>query len=155
MNNYFGNENLEEMMKIALKMTIRESIERQKAEENPLIDLGESPIDTDIEREASGMNMCDLTLNIKKWAKERGLDKADPDKQMLKLMEEAGELAEGIAKGKQDQIVDSIGDVYVVLVILSKQLGLDVRDCVQVAYDEIKDRTGEMKNGIYVKESDL
>lgn len=39
MNNYFGNENLEEMMKIALKMTIRESIERQKAEENPLIDF--------------------------------------------------------------------------------------------------------------------
>lgn len=101
------------------------------------------------------MNMRELTLNIKKWAKERELDKADPTKQMLKMQEELGELAEGIAKGKQDMIVDSIGDVYVVLVILSKQLGLDVRDCVQVAYDEIKDRQGKMKDGVFVKESDL
>ena len=74
---------------------------------------------------------------------------------MVKVMEELGELANGINKNKQDLIIDSIGDVYVVLVILCMQLGLDINDCIKVAYNEIKDRKGEMVNGTFVKEEDL
>ncbi|MEJ8546609.1 MazG-like family protein [Brevibacillus borstelensis] len=89
------------------------------------------------------------------WATERGLIDADPNKQMLKLGEEFGELCQGMAKAKPDQVKDSIGDIYVVLTILALQLGLNVEDCVQSAYDEIKDRKGRMINGVFVKKEDL
>ena len=97
----------------------------------------------------------DINNAIKKWAINRGLDKAEPSKQMLKLVEEVGELASGIAKGKKDLIIDSLGDIYVVLYILSIQLKLDFETCVEIEYDEIKDRKGIMKNGVFVKEKDL
>nr|WP_319218459.1 MazG-like family protein [uncultured Trichococcus sp.] len=96
-----------------------------------------------------------LTTLIEEWAKERNLHTADPDKQMLKLGEEFGELCQGMAKNKPDQIEDSIGDMYVVMTILSMQLRLDIEDCVFKAYQEIKDRKGKMINGVFVKESDL
>ena len=64
-------------------------------------------------------------------------------------------MAGGIAKGKKDLIIDSLGDIYVVLYILSIQLKLDFETCVEIAYDEIKDRKGIMKNGVFVKEKDL
>ena len=92
---------------------------------------------------------------IREWAKERGIDKAKPEKQMLKLMEEAGELAEGLAKGNEDEVIDSIGDVFVVLVILSQQLNLDFHSCVEEAYNTIKSRKGKTINGIFVKQEDI
>lgn len=96
-----------------------------------------------------------ITELIKKWATDRNVTKGDTKSQMVKLLEEAGELAEGINKNKKDLIVDSIGDVYVVLVILCMQLGLDINDCIKVAYEEIKDRKGKLVNGLFVKEEDL
>ena len=99
--------------------------------------------------------ITELTARIEEWAKERNLHTADPAKQMLKLGEGFGELCQGMAKNKPDQIEDSIGDMYVVMTILSMQLGLDIEDCVFKAYQEIKDRKGKMINGVFVKESDL
>lgn len=101
------------------------------------------------------MNLNELTEFIEGWAEDRGLDQAQPEKQMLKLMEEVGELAEGLAKDNIRQVVDSIGDVYVVLTILAMQMDLDIESCIDVAYEEIKDRKGKMVNGVFVKESDL
>lgn len=101
------------------------------------------------------MNLNELTQKIEQWAIDKGLDKAQPEKQMLKLVEEVGELAQGLAKGNLDQVVDSIGDVYVVLKVLSMQLDLNLSDCVSEAYDEIKDRKGKMVDGVFVKEEDL
>lgn len=99
--------------------------------------------------------ISELTQNIKQWATERGLDKANPRDQMLKLYEELGELSEGMAKNRPEQISDSIGDVYVVLTILSMQMDLDIKDCIDEAWNEIKDRKGKMIDGVFVKESDL
>ena len=99
--------------------------------------------------------ITELTARIEEWARERGLDTASPDKQMLKLGEEYGELCQGLAKNLQEQAKDSIGDMYVVLTILSLQLGLDIEDCVMHSYGEIKDRKGKLVNGVYVKEADL
>jgi len=90
---------------------------------------------------------------IEKWANDRNLIKgATPQAQMLKLTEEVGELAGGIAKNKPDVIKDSIGDCVVVLTILAAQHGLAIEDCIAAAYDEIKDRKGSMVNGVFVKE---
>ena len=99
--------------------------------------------------------ITELTARIEEWARERGLDTASPDKQMLKLGEEYGELCQGLAKNRPDQVKDSIGDMYVVLTILSLQLGLDIEDCVMRAYGEIKDRKGKLIDGVFVKEADL
>lgn len=101
------------------------------------------------------MNLDKLTENIQQWAKDRNLDIADPNKQTIKLGEEFGELCEGMVKSNFDQVIDSIGDMYVVLTILSMQLGLEIEDCVRLAYEEIADRKGEMVNGVFVKEDDL
>ena len=110
-------------------------------------------LDEDKTSEETGKE--DITELIKKWAIDRNVVSGDVKSQMVKLLEEAGELAEGINKNKKDLIVDSIGDVYVVLVILCMQLGLDINDCIKVAYEEIKDRKGKMINGLFVKEEDL
>ena len=96
-----------------------------------------------------------VASKIKRWAKERDLHTADPVKQALKLMEEVGELCRGMEKGNQALIIDSIGDMYVVLTVLSLQLGLDIEKCIEAAYEEIKDRKGKMINGVFVKEADL
>lgn len=121
----------------------------------PLISLQSDAL---VEFPSGGDNLMentDITGLIKKWAIDRNLTSGDPKSQMVKLLEEAGKLATGVNKNKQDLIVDSIGDVYVVLVILCMQLGLDINDCIKSAYNEIKDRKGKMINGTFVKEEDL
>ncbi|ARD75544.1 MazG-like family protein [Staphylococcus shinii] len=100
-------------------------------------------------------NLIDLTKKIEQWAEDKELHEADPNKQMLKVVEEIGELSQGLVKGNSEQIKDSIGDAYVTLVILALQLGLPIEDCTAYAYEEIKDRKGEMRNGSFIKEADL
>lgn len=90
---------------------------------------------------------------VNDWFVERGLDKADPRAQMLKLMEELGELAADLAKGRCPK--DSLGDVGVVLIGLCTQLGTSLEEVLGVAYEEIKDRKGKLVNGVFIKESDL
>ncbi|STO54452.1 MazG nucleotide pyrophosphohydrolase domain [Canicola haemoglobinophilus] len=170
--------------------------------------------------------MIDLIQNIEQWAIERNLiEGSTPQKQMLKLMEEFGELCGGVAKNKPEVIKDSIGDCFVVIVILSNQLGVDgyvdfdaddiiqeyldgkysytnvtkkllegihylgglslpisngwkiqkeyielffmnlvlialfnglnFKDCMQHAYNQIKDCKGRMIDGVWVKQEDL
>lgn len=93
---------------------------------------------------------------ITEWAHARNLiDGSDSFRQLAKLTEEMGELAGGIAKQRPDVIADSIGDCAVVLTILAAQNGLTINDCIQQAYDEIKDRKGRMIDGVFIKEGDL
>lgn len=75
--------------------------------------------------------------------------------QFMKVTEELGELAEGINKGKPEQIKDSLGDVLVTLILLAEDLNLNLLDCLNLAWNEIKDRKGEIKDGSFVKEEDL
>jgi NTP pyrophosphatase (non-canonical NTP hydrolase) len=98
--------------------------------------------------------MTDLDLlahNIEKWAVVRGLDKANPRDQFLKVVEEVGEIAASMARGKQDELKDAIGDVFVTITILAMQNGLTIGECVEAAYTEIKGRTGKMVNGVFIK----
>ena len=96
-----------------------------------------------------------LTEYIVYWSKKNGLDQGEPSKQLNKLIEEVGELASGLNKNNEELIIDSIGDVYVTLAILAQQLGLEIEDCVQQAYQEIKGRKGRTINGLFIKEEDL
>ena len=101
------------------------------------------------------MDLNKLTDEIRQWSKDRKLHIADPAKQVLKLGEEFGELCEAMAKGRFEQVIDSVGDMYVVMTILCQQLKVNIEDCINQAYDEIKDRKGKMVNGVFVKEEDL
>lgn len=93
---------------------------------------------------------------IRQWAHDRNLILgSDPKSQFVKLMEEAGELAAAIARGKQDEFEDAIGDMFVVLTIMAAQTGIPIEECIGKAWSEIKDRKGRMHNGTFVKEDDL
>lgn len=98
------------------------------------------------------MTLDNLEYAIGHWAEDRNLiDGSTSQAQCVKLGEEFGELCGGIAKGKQDVVVDSIGDMVVVLIILALQNGVTFEECVQSAYNEIKDRKGRMVDGIFRK----
>lgn len=98
-------------------------------------------------------NVFDL---IRMWANDKGIyDKGDSKTQYLKLMEEAGELAEAILKEDQPEIIDAIGDMVVVLTNLARMEGHKIEDCVTSAYNVIKERTGQMINGTFVKNETL
>lgn len=90
---------------------------------------------------------------IIEWANERGLLTNDnAPKQFLKLAEEIGELASAISKNNYDEIIDAIGDIQVVLIILSKQLNVNYSKALETAYNEIKNRKGKTINGVFIKE---
>lgn len=90
--------------------------------------------------------------NVIVWASSRGLlSSENATKQMLKVIEEVGETASAILKGNQEAIVDGIGDSFVTLIILARQLGLEPSYCLDRAWDEIKDREGKTVDGIFIK----
>ena len=157
-----------------------------------------------------------LEEKVQQWFIDRNLHEANPVKQFLKLMEESGELFEGIAKDKSELIYDALGDIQVVMIGLEQQInngaqisaneqelelllmvsslgnisqklyshvchnetqtpliksdimfldsvinsvsifnGTNTENCLQIAYDAIKDRKGKMIDGVFVKEEDL
>ena len=90
---------------------------------------------------------------IREWARERGLyDGGDPKTQALKLVEEVGETCRAILKQDKPEIIDGIGDCVVVLTNLAELNNVSIEDCIDAAYDEIKNRKGKMVNGTYKKD---
>lgn len=97
-----------------------------------------------------------LIQHVISWAQERNLiEGSTPKAQLLKTLEELGELAKAINKDDLAGVVDGVGDVLVTLIILCAQKGLTVEQCLSAAYEEIKDRRGRMVDGVFVKEADL
>lgn len=98
------------------------------------------------------MSFDELSENVLVWAQEKGiLVKDNAPKQMLKVLEEVGETAGALLKSNEEEIKDGIGDSFVTLIILSKQLGLTPTECLEAAWNEIKDRTGKTVDGVFVK----
>lgn len=75
------------------------------------------------------MNLNELIKKIEQWAIDRGLDKnGTVEGQLIKTAEEVAELIIGISKDNIDVIKDSVGDVFVTLVIgnmFEKQTSID------------------------------
>ena len=89
---------------------------------------------------------------IRQWAQERGIyDKGNSHTQYVKLMEEAGELAQALLNKDSYEIKDAIGDMVVVLTNLAVLEGMQIENCIDSAYNEIANRTGTMQNGTFVK----
>jgi NTP pyrophosphatase (non-canonical NTP hydrolase) len=90
---------------------------------------------------------------IRQWAADRNLIYgSNPKAQMLKLIEEMGELAAAIARDQHDNKVDAIGDMCVVLTIIAAQIDERIEDCIGLAWEEIKDRKGVLLDGVFIKE---
>lgn len=88
---------------------------------------------------------------IKQWHYDRNLIDGSSDKdQFYKLVEEMLELQKNIMR--RDPIIDDIGDIIIVLINIAERNGLTIEQCLEHAYNDIKDRKGRMINGIFVKE---
>lgn len=72
------------------------------------------------------------------------------------MTEERGELSAAYNKQRHDQLVDSIGNLQVALLIFCKLVGVDHQAAPNEAYSEIKNRCGKTtESGAFIKESDL
>lgn len=102
-------------------------------------------------------NNCTVRVlidQIAEWHHARNLiDGSDNITQFAKLISEAGELSNNIAKGRDCR--DDIGDMIVVLINIAERSGYSIQECLEQAYNDIKDRKGRMINGTFVKEADL
>ena len=100
------------------------------------------------------VNLTNYFPLIRDWAQERGIyDKGNSHTQYVKLMEEAGELAEALLKNDRYEIKDAIGDMVVVLTNLAVLEGMQIESCIESAYNEIANRKGKMENGTFVKQT--
>jgi NTP pyrophosphatase (non-canonical NTP hydrolase) len=100
-----------------------------------------------------------LVSLIRQWGIDRQITgpqgKASVSSQYEKLREEFEELSVAINEGDQHGIIDAIGDMTVVLILLSELAGVRYETCLLAAWDEIKSRTGVMKDGMFVKSTEL
>ena len=100
--------------------------------------------------------MNNLIKQVEQWSIDKGLDKGNSFTQYAKSSEEMGEVAAALCRNDIDELRDGIGDVIVTLVILAQQNNMTLYECLEQAYEEIKDRTGVMsKDGTFIKEQDL
>ena len=89
---------------------------------------------------------------IREWAYEKGiLQSGDTKTQLIKLCEEVGELAQSILKNDKEDMIDAIGDCIIVLSNLATLNNLRIEECINNAYNEIKNRKGKIQNGTFVK----
>ena len=85
---------------------------------------------------------------------DRGIiQNGNPMGQAVKALEELNEIMDAILRDDIDEITDGIGDLATVLIMLAGTKGLTLEECMNKAYEEIKDRKGYLRpDGIFVKE---
>lgn len=101
--------------------------------------------------------MKELIDKTIQWHHDRNLIEGSTDKaQFSKLMEETLELHEAIVDEHDYNdvwTIDAIGDIIVVLINIATRNNLTIEQCLEHAYNDIKDRKGKMVDGIFVKEA--
>jgi len=100
------------------------------------------------------VSFAELEQLVADWHEDRNLIEGSTDAaQMHKLLEEVNELDQDVHDGYD--LRDEMGDVLVVLINIATRNGFTLRQALEVSYKKIKDRKGQMRNGIFVKEEDL
>ena len=78
---------------------------------------------------------------IRRWASKRRLYlSGNPQIQTLKLVEEIGELSKAIIESDDEGVIDALGDCVIVMVSLAYFKGTSLENCINKAYNQIKDR---------------
>jgi NTP pyrophosphatase (non-canonical NTP hydrolase) len=113
------------------------------------------------------MQYEELEKKIIQWAKDRNiLENSNAIKQISKTQEELDETLEALKKLDaykdpdnlivrsqiMNEVADGIGDMLVTIILLAKAVDLESLDCLEMAYNEIKNRKGKMIDGLFVKE---
>lgn len=95
-----------------------------------------------------------LEADIIRWAEARRIiPNSTPSAQLLKAMSEVGELADATIKGQKEEAMDAVGDVMVCLINYCALQDINLVDCMELAYDQIKHRKGTLlANGVFVKD---
>lgn len=112
------------------------------------------------------MTFEELQKDVLKWANSHDLLREEnADKQFMKFIEEVFEFKTEMDNelSYTDPYVDEavkrmeleMGDIFVTLIILCKQLGINPKQCLGMAYNKIKDRKGKTINGTFIKSEDL
>lgn len=107
-----------------------------------------------------------LMGKVLEWAKDKDLlHEENSEKQFMKVIEEIFEFKTEMDNelSYTDPYVDEavarmkleMGDIFVTLIILCEQLGINPTLCLSMAYEKIKDRKGKTINGQFIKEEDL
>lgn len=110
----------------------------------------------------------ELRRKVIAWGEGKNLIHQEiAEKQFLKFIEEVFEFKTesdlknymwnaGIAYADvTEPMALEMGDIFVTLIILCEQIGLNPIKCLDMAYEKIKDRKGKTINGVFVKEEDL
>ena len=116
----------------------------------------------------NNLNFEDLRKKVIAWGEGKNLIHQDvAEKQFLKFIEEVFEFKTesdlknymwnaGIAYADvTEPMALEMGDIFVTLIILCEQIGLNPIKCLDMAYEKIKDRKGKTINGVFIKEEDL
>lgn len=124
------------------------------------------------------MTFEELKEKVLEWADDKDLlHSKNADKQFMKFIEEVFEFKtefdnwvflremcgfvtdeELMYMGAKSLTVNKkleMGDVFVTLIILCEQLGIDPVYCLSKAYEKISKRTGKTINGQFIKSEDL
>jgi NTP pyrophosphatase (non-canonical NTP hydrolase) len=101
------------------------------------------------------VNINELIGKIRQWGVDRYICGPEGEgtlgSQLAKAQEELQEAFDALYDDDKHEIADAIGDVTVCLVLAAERAGLIYEDCVEQAWNEIKDRKGRMINGTFVK----
>ena len=111
-------------------------------------------------------NFEELRTNVEEWADDKDLlHSENADKQFMKFIEEVFEFksemdvyfdgAETLKSLNKEYMEDEMGDIFVTLIVLCNQLGIDCVECLEMAYEKISKRKGKTVNGLFIKEEDL
>ena len=96
--------------------------------------------------------MDELVESVILWGRNKNLN--DPKAQLNKVIEELGEMAHEVCRNRynSNEMIDAVGDTLVTIIILADICKLDVKDCLQEAYNVINKRTGRTIDGTFVKD---
>lgn len=98
---------------------------------------------------------AELEMKIVQWSEARKIiPNSTPRAQAIKAMEEIDELFSAIEQNDRNEAIDAVGDTVVCLINVCALMDVNLTDCLEAAYHQIKDRRGYMNaEGIFVKES--
>lgn len=105
----------------------------------------------------TAISMNELFGRIRQWGVDRYICGPEGQgslfTQLNKAKEELDEAFDAAYYDNLPEIKDAIGDITVCLVLAAERAGLVFEDCVQAAWEEIKDRKGRMIDGTFVKDA--
>lgn len=112
------------------------------------------------------MNFEKVKELVLEWADDKDLlHSENADVQFGKFIEEVFEFktemdiysnkAEILKSINKEHMEDEMGDIFVTLIILCEDLGIDPVVCLEMAYEKISKRTGKTINGQFIKSEDL